>query len=136
EQPANWLQHFLSHYGWTAGAAVVIAATLLAEFRPGRRDDALLAELTSSHVRSLMVSHLTDVPSSDQHTVKPWFDGKLDFAPPVRDLREAGFPLIGGRLDYVSDRPVAALIYARQKHVINLFVWPSVSDTAPPSSST
>ena len=111
-------------------AAAVVVLVLVPFFRGPSTDELLTREVVSSHVRSLMAAtHLADVASSDQHAVKPWFGGKLNFSPPVEDLAKQGFPLIGGRLDYLENRPVAALVYQRQKHFINLFIWPSGSDS-------
>lgn len=108
-----------------AGAVAGVALTLLVTASPVRPDGEIVRAVIDSHVRSLLPDHLTEVLTSDRHTVKPWLSSRLDVSPPVRDLAEAGFPLIGGRLDYVDGHQVGCVVYRHDKHVINLLAWSS-----------
>ena len=125
------------HLRWFAVATglLLFAFTgwqLVSVQRGDREETVLAAKIVDAHLRSLQPGHLTDVVSSDQHTVKPWFDGKVDFSPPVPDFADRGFPLEGGRLDVIDGRATAALIYGRRKHLLNVFIWPtSEQDSSP-----
>ncbi len=126
----------IAAWRWLAAAAAILLVTGVAwfavpHFGSTGPESVTAAEVIDAHIRSLQAGHLTDVASTDQHTVKPWFDGKLDFIPPVRDFMDEGFPLIGGRLDVLGERNVAALVYGRRKHFINVFVWPTKEPDTP-----
>jgi anti-sigma factor RsiW len=131
---ANGRQSRPWRWNWMAVAASVLLFASMAwniaflQSRGSARD-VLAQEVLSSHLRSLMGTHLLDVPSSDQHTVKPWFNGKLNFSPDVKDFGSQGFRLVGGRIEYLEDKPVAALVYQRRQHFINLFMWPAHSSS-------
>jgi anti-sigma factor RsiW len=126
-----------SPFGWAPLGAMAVSFAALAwsaglYLATPPSDTHLTQELVDSHVRSLQFDHLYDVISTDRHTVKPWFDGKLDFAPPVIDLAQEGYPLVGGRLDYLNGRAVAVMVYRYKLHPINLYVWPGNDAGATP----
>jgi anti-sigma factor RsiW len=119
------------YVGFAAATAMAIAAGVVLLLPAS---DELADQTVASHIRALQPGHLTDVLSSDQHTVKPWFDGRIDYAPPVRDFAADGFPLVGGRLDFLGGRAVAALVYRRDKHIIDLYVRPATTDAGAASA--
>ena len=131
-----WWQGWMPLGASFACGALLSVLVLQWSGQQGSAQASLEQELLSGHLRSLQVSHLADVASSDQHTVKPWFTGKLDYAPPVLDLASQGFPLVGGRLDLLQGQPTAALVYRRRQHTVNVFVRPALGQGSPDLSAS
>lgn len=129
ERRSLWVKPVLMAAGLVVAAALGSGTTLLVRQQP--EPPSIEAQVLSSHLRSLMPNHLTDVASNDQHNVKPWFNGRLDYSPPVARFDDVGYPLIGGRIDYVGGRPVAVVVYGRRQHLINVFSWPSAGADEP-----
>lgn len=125
EKPTRASRRWFLVPGFSVAVVVAVFTIALLLVRSHTPPAAVTAELVDAHIRSLQLGHIMDVPSTDQHTVKPWFDGKVDFIPPVADYSAQGFTLIGGRLDVIDGHTVAVVVYSRAKHMVNLFVWPT-----------
>ncbi len=129
-----WWGQWLRPAALVAVTAVVTWVVASQQNQPSRDERVVAREIIAGHVRSTLTGHRSDIASSERHTVKPWLSSKLDFSPPVTDLKDAGFPLAGGRLDYVDSRPVAVLVYSRRQHLIDVFIWPDPHASAVPPS--
>jgi anti-sigma factor RsiW len=131
QMPSAWI-----HFGIATAASMAFAFTLILYWAVRSKTERIDQEVVASHFRSHLPNHLADVASSDRHTVKPWFTGKLDLSPPVHDLAEEGIALIGGRLDYSNERPVAAMAYRHRQHVLNVYAWPDNAHSIGPMQVT